>query len=499
MSALLVGAKSLTLADVEDVALRFKKVSLAPAARKRIERCYRYLQTVVRSGKTIYGVNTGFGPLSDVKVDQKSIDELQVNFLRSHSVGVGSALDERLVRAMLLLRAQSLSYGVSGVQVQTVQRLIDFLNRGVVPVVPIQGSVGASGDLAPLAHMSSVLIGEGEAFYKGRKMSGAQALKKAKLKPIRLGAKEGLALCNGTQFMTAHGVLLLLEAERLAEVADLSGAMSLEAVRASAVAFDSLIHAVRPHKGQVETARRLRQILKSGGESQISKSHHGCGKVQDSYSFRCMPQVHGASRDVFQFVRSVLEKEINSVTDNPLVFPAKKKILSGGNFHGQVLALALDALTLAVAELGSISERRVDKLMNPTFSDLPAFLAKEGGKNSGFMIVQYVAASLVSENKTLCHPASADSIPTSNDKEDHVSMGAWGARKCAMVIGNVRKVLAIELLSAAQGIDFLRPLKTSKRLEQVHRWIRDRSKRVDRDRSLSHDISRIEEDLLLLT
>lgn len=491
-----LGARPLKLEEVWEVALSGRKVELAPVAVKRISRSRNYLQKRIQSGETIYGVNTGFGSLSSVRIPEEEIEALQVNLLRSHAAGIGDPISDESVRAMLLLRANTLAQGYSGVRPELVEQILLLLNRRVHPIVPEQGSVGASGDLAPLAHLALPLIGEGRVRYRGRVMAAATALRSAKIKPIRLSAKEGLALINGTQFMTAIGSLAALEAENLLSIADLSGAMSLEAVRGTVDAFDSEIHRVRPHPGQIASAAHLRKILSSGGASEISKSHEDCGEVQDPYSFRCMPQVHGAARDAFAFVRTVLERELNAVTDNPLVFPEKNKILSGGNFHGQYVAMAMDFLSIAVAELASISEQRLEKLINPAFSKLPAFLTDRGGIHSGFMIVQVAAASIVSENKTLCHPASVDSIPTSADKEDHVSMGAWAARKAARVVANTRRVLAMELAAAAQGLDLLRPLRSSPRIERLHQTIRKRVKKVNGDRVFHEDIAALEEMIL---
>lgn len=486
-----IGAKPLSLEDVRAVALEGTRVELAPAAVAKIKKAHRFLLDQVEEGKTLYGVNTGFGLLSNVRIPNEDIEVLQYNLLRSHAVGMGPNLQDSYVRAMLLLRAQALAQGHSGVSLPVVQQILSLLNRGVCPLIPEQGSVGASGDLAPLAHLALVLIGEGRARVKGKEMTGGQALKVAGLKPIRLGPKEGLALINGTQFMTAIGSLKLLEAEHLCDLADLVGAMTLEAMKGTAVAFDPLIHKVRPHGGQILSAKRMMQFLGST-RSEIGKSHVNCSRVQDPYSLRCIPQVHGASRDTLKFVRQVLETEINSVTDNPLVFPDSGKILSGGNFHGQYVAIAMDALAIAVAELASISEQRIEKLVNPAISELPAFLTEQGGLNSGFMIVQVAAASIVSENKTLCHPASVDSIPTSADKEDHVSMGAWGARKAARVVENSRRVLVMEMLAAAQGIDLLRPLRSSNRIEKFHLEIRKKVPRMDVDRSLHAELQLLE-------
>lgn len=488
-----LGTGRLTLEQVRAVAYGGQKVELSSEAIAKIDRSNAFLMSEIATGKTIYGVNTGFGLLSNVRIEDADIETLQYNLLRSHAVGVGPAMSDNVSRAMLFLRAASLAQGFSGVRRLVVEQILKLLNRDVCPLIPQQGSVGASGDLAPLSHLALVLIGEGRARVKGKEMSGAEALKAADLEPIRLGPKEGLALINGTQFMTAIGTLALLEAEHLCDVADVTGAMTLEALRGTETAFEPEIHEVRPHPGQVMVAERVRKIMLSGGgPSQISLSHEGCGKVQDPYSVRCIPQVHGASRDTLAFVRQVLEREVNSVTDNPLIFPETKRILSGGNFHGQIVAIAMDALAIAMAEIASISEQRIEKLINPAISELPAFLTKHGGLNSGFMIIQVAAASIVSENKTLCHPASVDTIPTSADKEDHVSMGAWAARKAHRVIVNSRRVVALELLSAAQGIDLLRPLRSSEMIEALHSRVRKFVKYMDHDRSLHEDIAYVE-------
>jgi histidine ammonia-lyase len=492
VSPLPLGARPLTLEQVRDVARGSVRVRLSERAIRAIERSHRFLRSEVKSGKTLYGVNTGFGLLSNVRIRPDQVEELQYNLLRSHAVGVGDPIPDEWSRAMLLLRANALAIGNSGVSLGLVRHILDVLNAGICPLIPSQGSVGASGDLAPLSHLALVLIGEGRARLKGREMSGGETLRKAGLKPIRLGAKEGLALINGTQFMTAIGALALLDAEHLCDVADAAGAMTLEALRGTSTAFEPEIHAVRPHPGQILVARRVRRFLTDGGKSRIAKSHEGCGKVQDPYSLRCIPQVHGASRDTLRFVREVLEREINSVTDNPLVFPAQGKILSGGNFHGQIVAIAMDALSIAMAEIASISEQRIEKLINPAISDLPAFLTREGGLNSGYMIVQVAAASIVSENKTLAHPASVDSIPTSADKEDHVSMGAWAARKAARIVTNTRRVLAMELLAGAQGIDLLRPLRSTRASEAIHAMIRREGQAMEKDRSLHGDMAYVE-------
>ena len=492
-----LGLKPLSLEDVYQVAVEDRKVILAPVAVKRVKEARTFLLKQIQKGEVLYGVNTGFGLMSNVRIADDQIETLQYNLLRSHACGMGDALEEPYVRAMMLLRASALAQGHSGVSLGLVNRILALMNARIHPVIPSQGSVGASGDLAPLSHLALVLIGEGKANVPDGKstkvVSGADALRWAGLEPLRLGPKEGLALINGTQFMTAIGALTVVEAEHLADVADALGAMTVEALRGTATAFSPEIHQVRPHPGQIKTARNLQKLLLDGGKkSRIAQSHEGCGKVQDPYSVRCMPQVHGASRDVFAFVRGILEREANAVTDNPLVFPKQKKILSGGNFHGQIVAIALDTLAIAVAELGSISEQRIEKLINPAISELPAFLAQNGGLNSGFMIVQVAAASIVSENKTLCHPASVDSIATSADKEDHVSMGAWAAVKGVRVLNNVRKVLAMEMLSCTQGLEFLRPLKSTKVLEKIHQQVRKQVPFATQDRAFHEDLVRLD-------
>ncbi|NDG84447.1 MAG: histidine ammonia-lyase [Proteobacteria bacterium] len=487
-----LGKKPLTIEDVAAIAAGGIKVTLAPEAEKRIRKANEYLLKKAHSGETIYGVNTGFGLLSNVRIEAKDLAQLQVNLLRSHAVGTGEPLSPGQVRAMVLLRAATLTQGNSGVSIHVVRALLDLINHDIIPWIPEQGSVGASGDLSPLAHLALVLIGEGKAFVDGKLVPGAAALKMRKLRPVALGPKEGLALINGTQFMAALAVFAVTEAEQLFRVASLSGAMTLEALRGTSVAFDEKIHAVRPHPGQVEVARIFRRLLDHPKKSEIARSHEGCGKVQDPYSLRCIPQVHGATLDTIRFIRGIVEREINSVTDNPLVFVDEDQILSGGNFHGQYLALAMDYLSIAMAELGSISEQRIEKLINPAISDLPAFLMKKSGINSGFMIVQVAAASIVSENKTLCHPASVDTIPTSADKEDHVSMGAWAARKCLRVLANVRRVLAMEMMAGTQGVDLLAPLKTTRELERVKAEVRREVPYFDEDAPFYDAIEKVE-------
>lgn len=440
---------SLTLESVEPVADGHVDVELDDAASVQLAKSRKLVDFMLAERKVVYGITTGFGKFKDVFIDPEDSIALQRNFLFSHAAGVGPNFDRRTVRAIMLLRANALAKGFSGIRTKVVQLLLLLLNAGVHPCVPEQGSVGASGDLAPLAHLALALIGEGDCEYNDEIMPSKQALKTIGQKPVILKAKEGLALTNGTQVMTAVGALVLLEAERLAKVADIIGAMSLEAQLGTAAAFNELIHNTRPHPGQMVSASNLRRLL---AQSELMESHKDCPMVQDAYSLRCMPQVHGASRQAFKHARDVLTIEINAATDNPLVFD--DSVISGGNFHGQPVALVMDYVATALAELANISERRTERLVNPALSNgLPTFLTQRGGLNSGFMVAQYTAAALVSENKSLAHPASVDSIPTSANQEDHVSMGTISARKARMILNNVRRVLAIELLCAAQGLD----------------------------------------------
>ncbi|MEK7866980.1 MAG: histidine ammonia-lyase [Planctomycetota bacterium] len=478
--------KRLTLDQLErawrDPALR---VSLTASAERRVRRSREVIERRVREGETIYGVNTGFGKLSSVRISPEDVGKLQENLVRSHAVGVGPDLPAEEARLALLLRLHTLTLGYSGVRPALVRHLAAMANRGVVPLIPEQGSVGASGDLAPLAHLALVAIGEGEAVFRGKRMRGAKALAAAGLRPLRLAEKEGLALINGTQIMTAILASVAFRARRLAKIADVAAATSLEALKGTLTAFDPRIQAVRPHPGQAIVSRNVARVLKG---SAILQSHADCSKVQDSYSLRCVPQVHGASRDALGYVLGVLEREVNSATDNPLVFPDDDEILSGGNFHGQPVAIAGDLLGIALAELGAISERRTETLVNPDLSGLPAFLTPDVGLNSGMMITQVVAAALVSENKIHAHPASVDSIPTSANKEDHVSMGVTAARKCRTILENIEWVLSIELLCGAQGLEFLRPLRPGRGVEAARRAIRRRVPPLARDRVLHDDM-----------
>jgi histidine ammonia-lyase len=491
----------LSLEDLEEVARRDRPVVLEEEARARVLASRAAVDRITLGGDgapRVYGVNTGFGALSETRISASDVRQLQKNLVRSHATGVGPHLGVAEVRGMLLLRAQVLALGCSGVRPELVDVLVSMLARGVHPRIPAQGSVGASGDLAPLAHLALAMIGEGEAQVgDGPFLPSADAMARAGVSPVTLEAKEGLALINGTQLMASLGTLALLDAERLATVADIAGAMSLEALKGSSRPFDERLQLARPHPGQARVAANLRALL---ADSEIMESHRDCGKVQDAYSLRCMPQVHGATHDALAWVRSVLEREVNSVTDNPSVFleeDGSADILSGGNFHGQPLALALDLAAMAAAELANISERRVEQLVNPALSTgLTPFLAPAGpasGLHSGFMIAQVASASLVSENKVLCHPASVDSIPSSAGKEDHVSMGSVSARKLAQVVLNVRQSLAIEILTAAAGLDQRAPLRPSKGVAAAHGAVRERVKPLTEDRPLYQDIAVVAE------
>jgi histidine ammonia-lyase len=480
--------RPLTIEDVVQVARHGAKVVLDGKAKTRVRASRKYVEKLVAADQVVYGITTGFGKLAHVKIAATDVEQLQRNLILSHAMGVGEALSTEQVRAMLLLRAQSLAFGFSGIRLEVIELLLECLNQGVHPVIPAQGSVGASGDLAPLSHMALTLIGEGKAEYRGKIVSSSQALKKAGLRPVTLQAKEGLALINGTQAMTAIGALVLYDAQTLATSADIAGAMSLEALKGTLSAFDQKVFEVRPHSGAKRSAENVRRL---GAHSPIHKSHEDCEKIQDAYSLRCMPQVHGASRDALHHVREVLEREINSVTDNPLVFADDNKVISAGNFHGQPVALAMDYAKLAIAELANISERRTEHMLDPAVSGLPAFLAKQGGLHSGLMISQYTAASLVSENKVLVHPASADSIPTSANQEDHVSMGTTSARQAAMMLKNAQWVVAIELLNALQALDFHLPLQPGPGVKAATRILREHVPPLEKDRLMTDDLEAI--------
>jgi histidine ammonia-lyase len=495
LNALHIDGNDLTLEDVKEVAVSRRAVLLAADAREGVDRARSVVDEIVASNKVAYAITTGVGKLSDVRIAGEQIRELQVNLVRSHAVGVGAPLPIAETRAMMLLRANSLAKGHSGVRAVVIDTLCEMLNRGITPFVPSQGSVGASGDLAPLAHLALSLIGEGECFDgKGTRVPSAEALKRTQIKPLVLESKETISLINGTQAMLALGTLALLDAEILVDSADVIGGLSCDALKGTDAAFDERIHKARPHSGQIRTALNLRKMLEG---SQIRESHRDCGRVQDAYSLRCIPQVHGAVRDTLAHCRNVFEIEANSAVDNPLVFitdPKKSEgdVISGGNFHGEPLAFALDFLAIALSALAGISERRIERLVNPALSEgLPPFLAPGAGLNSGFMMPQVTAAALVSENKVLAHPASVDSITTSGNKEDYVSMGMTAALKLKRVVDNTRNVLAIEAMAVAQALDFLAPLKGSKRGQAAHAAVRSVCLTMDKDRVMYTDLARI--------
>jgi len=487
---LLLTGKNLTRKDFYAVVLENRRVALDPRARRAMQRSRALVEKMIREKKVVYGVTTGFGSLATEHIEPAQARQLQLNLVRSHACGVGEPLEEAETRGLLVLRANALARGLSGVRPRVVELLREFLNQRVHPVVPSRGSVGASGDLAPLAHVALALVGEGEVVFRGQQISAAGALKAIRQKPLKLEAKEGLALVNGTQAMLAVGLLALRQAELLVDTADVAGALSLDALRGSPAAFDARLHQARPHPGQLTTARNLARLNRG---STIRASHRACPRLQDAYSLRCMPQVHGAVRDALDYARRVFEIEMNSATDNPLVFARDGEIVSGGNFHGQPLATALDLVAIALTQLGAISERRIDRMVNPLTSELPPFLTASPGLESGFMMAQVVAAALASENKVLAHPASVDSIPTSGNKEDYVSMGMTAALKLRPVIANVARVLAIELLAASQAIDLLAPLRTGNLAENARAVVRRASARLTADRPLGRDITRVAE------
>jgi|SRR5579863_750861 len=485
MKPLLLTGRPIGLEDFFDVVLHRRPVLLSVHARQQMDRSRGLIEQVIAQGRVVYGVSTGFGKLANEVIPHDDLRQLQLNLVRSHACGVGKALSVEETRGILLLRAHVLAQGYSGVRPVVVKTLIDLLNRNVIPVVPSRGSVGASGDLIPLAHVAMALIGEGDVLFEGKIGPALKALRKARIEPIRLEAKEGLSLVNGTQASLSLGLLSVLRAKTLLLTADLAAAMSLEALKGTPVPFDSRIQKLRPHPGQARVAKRLLKLL---AKSEIRSSHIACGRVQDPYSVRCVPQVHGAAGDALSFIEGVLKIEINSITDNPLVFPSEKEILTGGNFHGHPIALALDLLAITSTQVGLISERRIAQLVHPEFIDLPPFLTPHPGIHSGFMLPQVAAAALSSECKVLSHPASTDSIPTSANQEDYVSMSMVAALKLSPILENLRDILAIELLAAAQGIEFHRPLKAGMGVEVALAQVRSRVPRLRADRSMRRDI-----------
>jgi histidine ammonia-lyase len=491
---LTLDGQPLTLAEMEAVALYARPVAIAPSAHARMTASRALIEQILSAGQTVYGVNTGFGKLSDVSVPAGKLAQLQTNLVRSHAGGVGQPMAEAESRAMLLLRANVLAKGFSGCRPMVVELLVAMLNAGVHPVIPEKGSVGASGDLAPLAHLALVAIGEGEAFYKGERVPGAEALYRAGLQSVQLQAKEGLALLNGTQAMTAVGGLAVARAMRVAQLADLAGAMSLEALMGTPAAFDPRIHLSRPHAGQIAAAEHMMLLL---ADSEIREAHRDHDtRVQDAYCLRCIPQVHGAVRGALEHVRGVLEVETGSATDNPLIFPENSlgteleaAVISGGNFHGAPLAFAFDYAAIVLTDLASITERRIDRLLNPDINEgLPAFLSPDPGLSSGFMMAQIVSAALINECQVLSHPSSTGSIPTDGGKEDHVSMGMTGALKLRQVVEHAERVVAIELMCAAQGLEFRRPLKASRQVEAAYNAVRTVVPKLEEDRMLSGEM-----------
>ena len=483
--AVTVGSHNLSVEEIVKVAREYMLVSLDEASRKKIKEARQTVEEIILEEKTVYGINTGFGNLCDVVISKDKRRELQSNLIAGHAAGVGTALDQETVRAIMLLRINTLAVGHSGVREEVIDQLIEMLNRKVHPVIPSQGSLGASGDLAPLSHMALALTGKGEAFWEGKRLNSNEALKAAGLEPIELKEKEGLALINGTQVMTALGALAFYDAVNLVKTADITGSLTMEALKARKEAFDLLTYRVRPHPGHGATLRNLHKLC-----SESLNIGNGTGKLQDAYSIRCLPQVHGATKDTLHFVKSILETEINSVTDNPLIFPEENRVISAGNFHGQPLALAMDYFSIALSELGSITERRLERLLNNTLSGLPPFLTNEKGLNSGYMIAHYTAASLASENKVLSHPACTDSLPVSANQEDHVSMGTHGARKAVNVINNVSYIIAIEYLAAVQALDLSDNQGLGLGTRKAYGLLREHVPFLEKDRVLNLEIEK---------
>ncbi|WP_027725386.1 histidine ammonia-lyase [Tuberibacillus calidus] len=484
---IILDGEHLTLSSFKKIVFGFERVAPSLESMARVAKSRQSVEDIVRNQKVVYGITTGFGKLSDVTIDREQVEALQINLIRSHACGVGEPFSESVSRAMLLLRANALLKGYSGVRPIIIERLLDFLNLGIHPVVPQQGSLGASGDLAPLSHLALTLIGEGEVFYKGERQPASDVLKTCGLEPLTLAAKEGLALINGTQAMTAQGAVALVELTRLSRVAEAAAALTMEALEGVITAFDDDVHRARGYEEQREVAKRMRALLQ--GSALVTEQ--GEKRVQDAYSLRTIPQVHGASLRAMRYVEEVLTIEMNAATDNPLIFDDGKKVISGGNFHGQPVALALDFLKIAAAELANISERRIERLVNPQLNDFPPFLSRNPGVESGAMILQYTAASLVSENKTLAHPASVDSIPSSANQEDHVSMGTIGSRHCYQIVQNVRRVLAIELICAMQALEFRDVDKMAPRTRAIYEKGRLITPAFNGDRVFSYDVERV--------
>ena len=485
---MIYGVDSFTISDIMAILEDPKKATLSKESKEKILKSQQNVQQIVASDRTVYGINTGFGPLCDVKISEEETAQLQYNLIISHAVGVGKPIAKELSKIMMIAKIHALSKGFSGVSLEMIERLIFMVEKDIIPVVPEQGSVGASGDLAPLAHLVLPLLGLGKVWQNNEVVDSAKILKKNGIKPLQLGPKEGLGLINGTQFILAHSILGLQKFEYLLDLADLTAAMSLEAYRGSASPFKKELHDIRPFVGSKKVAARMVKFLKN---SENLASHEYCDRVQDPYSMRCVPQVHGASRNAFEHLKNLTETELNSVTDNPIILSAEESI-SGGNFHGQLLALPLDYCTLAAAELGNISDRRSYLLLEGKYG-LPRLLTESSGLNSGFMIPQYTSAALVTENKTLCFPASADSIPTSLGQEDHVSMGSISGRKFNQVLGNLENILAVELMFGAQGLEFRRPAKCSKYIENAYSLIRTKVAKLEEDRLIGEDILAIAE------
>jgi histidine ammonia-lyase len=485
-----LNGQKLSLAQIVAVTSGKEPVALSSRARAAVNEARQIIEKIIAEGRTVYGVNTGFGRLSDVRIEPRELRDLQLNLVRSHACGLGPPLSIPEARAMLLLRANVLALGYSGCRAVLIEKLIQMLDRGVTPVIPEKGSVGASGDLAPLAHLALTVIGEGEAFFEDERMPSADALRRAEIEPLQLEVKEGIALLNGTQAMAAVGALALHRAERVALLADVAGAMTMEALKGTPVAFDERIHSARPHRGQTEVAAHLRELLR---DSEIRESHlENDPRVQDAYSLRCMPQVHGAVRDVLSRASETVEIETGSATDNPLVFAETGEVLSGGNFHGAPLALAFDFAAIALTDLMSIAERRIDRLVNPDANeDLPPFLTSHPGAASGFMMLQIVAASLLNEAKVLAHPASIDNVPTDGGKEDHVSMGMTGAVKLRSIVELAEMIAAIELIAGAEGLEYRAPLQPGRGVKQAHEIVRRYVPRLTNDRAMSAEIERV--------